>query len=87
MELRDVEFSPNGNLLYASSGWYSTSANGQIIQYDLLAGNSVAIETSKAIVYNHPISTNGGMGELQLGPDGKIYWEQGIVNSNFFYLN
>jgi len=60
-----IEFSPNSNLLYV--GEY-TSQN--INQYNLLAGSNLAIISS---ALNIGQSTQGNIGALQLGPDGKIY--------------
>lgn len=70
-EAYGVEFSPNGNLLYAS---YSTDM--QIYQFDLTLGTQAAIFASRdTIVFPKP-SVNGStrqVGALQLAPDGKIY--------------
>ncbi len=55
-----VEFSPNGNLLYASD-------RGNVYQYDLSLGNQTAISNARIVL------GTGSMGALQLAPDGKIY--------------
>ncbi len=65
-----VEFSPNGDILYVTD--YSVASSndyGQLHQYDLLAGNEVAINNSKLIVDSFP----GPGGALIMGPDFKIY--------------
>ena len=60
-----VEFSPSGNLLYASC-WIS----GDLFQYNLLAGSLANIINSKLLIGSY----NGLGGALQLGPDHKIYY-------------
>jgi len=72
-----VEFSPNNKILYVSS-W-----DGNIHQYDLLAGAPSDIIASKVVVgyasntMAVPVSQGyGELGTLQLGPDGKIYVAQ-----------
>lgn len=60
-----VEFSPDNTKLYVSI-WYDNSPGGKrIYQYDLNAPN---IANSRV-----QINTNSFVGQLQLGPDGKIY--------------
>lgn len=59
-ELYGIEFSPNENVLYIVNSFY------KVYQYDLLAAN---IPNSKITLYNGPDVP----GQLQLGPDGKIY--------------
>ena len=60
-----IEFSPNGNFLYASS-----LENNRIYQFDLTAGDINASQ----------VNLGGGnhseTGSLQTGPDGKIYFTQ-----------
>ncbi|MBT6131886.1 MAG: T9SS type B sorting domain-containing protein [Flavobacteriales bacterium] len=56
-----VEFSPNGNLLYA--GQHGAAG---IYQYDLTAGSAAAISATEILI-------GQGRGALQLGPDSKIY--------------
>jgi len=60
-----IEFSLNSNLLYVGE-YYSRNIN----QYNLLAGSSAAIISSELSIGQ---STQGDIGALQLGPDGKIY--------------
>ena len=62
-----VEFSPDGNLLYASS-WYS---NGEIWQFDLNAGVGTLVD-----IQNSMIMMGSGLymgAALQLASDNKIY--------------
>jgi len=71
-----VEFSPDGSKLYVSGGHV-------VAQYDLNAGNIVAIEASETILYNG----TAWIGQCQLAPDGKIYVSEvlsgflGVVNN------
>ena len=60
-----IEFSLNSNLLYVGE-YYSRNIN----QYNLLAGSNAAIISSGLSIGQ---STQGDIGALQLGPDGKIY--------------
>jgi gliding motility-associated-like protein len=62
--LYGCEFSPDGQLLYAST-WDS----GDLFQYDLNAGNAAAINASMVSIFN----TTANMGTIQAAPDGKIY--------------
>lgn len=70
-----LEFSPKGNLLYASE------QNTHVFQLNLKAGSTNAIVNSKLILFS-----NGGrnnFGTLQLGPDGIIY----VARDNQAYLD
>ena len=58
-----IEFSPDNSRLYIS-----LSLLGQVVQYNLLAGSTIAIQASA-----RTIGTSKRMGSLQLGPDNKIY--------------
>ena len=59
-----LEFSPDANILYMAS-----ESTVDIRQFDLTLGSSAAISASELVVSN-----NGpGGGQLQTGPDGKIY--------------
>jgi gliding motility-associated-like protein len=60
-----IEFSPNSTFLYVGE-YYSHNIN----QYNLLAGSNAAIISSGLSIGQ---STQGNIGALQLGPDGKIY--------------
>jgi PKD repeat protein len=62
-------FSPDGNLLYLSSGWYGNFLH----QFDLTSNDSIVITNSKYIVYEDTILFNDIVGALQIAPDGKIY--------------
>jgi gliding motility-associated-like protein len=59
-----LEFSPTADILYMQS-----YAQGDVRQFDLTAGNSAAISASEVIVGQ----TSTGGGQMQTGPDGKIY--------------
>lgn len=61
-----VEFSPNSNILYAS-----TNFTGQLHQYNASLGTEMQIINSKII-----LSTKLKYGALQLGIDGKMYIAQ-----------
>jgi gliding motility-associated-like protein len=58
-----VEFSPDNSRLYVS-----LILNGQLLQFDLLAGSGAAIRASRRVV-----GTGERSGTLQRGPDNKIY--------------
>ena len=58
-----VEFSPDVTKLYGSC------TSGQIYQWDLMAGSSIAIINSRMLISSFPKAA----GSLQLGPDEKIY--------------
>jgi gliding motility-associated-like protein len=60
-----IEFSPSGNLLYASN-----QTTGTILQYDLQAAD---IAASKTVIKSYEDGMGVIAGALQLGPDGKIY--------------
>jgi gliding motility-associated-like protein len=72
-----AEFSPNSNVLYISDF-------NNVLQYDISSGIAATIIASR-IVLGTP--TTGNFGQLQLGPDGKIYSTEsrntfiGIINS------
>lgn len=61
-----LEFSPNGNLLYVSTAFGGTQKS--VSQFDLTAVN---IPASR--VFLTTATTNYTFGQMQLGPDGKIY--------------
>ncbi len=65
------EFSPSGNRLY-----FTTTANGgyyqQLLQFDLTSPNVAA---SEQIISSHFLGFQWG--QLELGPDGKIYIARG----------
>ncbi|MGB0869752.1 MAG: gliding motility-associated C-terminal domain-containing protein [Flavobacteriales bacterium] len=68
-QLRDVEFSPNGEVLYVSS-----QRNG-ISQFDITSNNSVTIKASETIVVSDDSSGSG----LQIGPDDIVYFGGNIT--------
>ena len=69
-----VEFSPNGNVLYATSLDDSLGMK-RIFQYNLQAGSQAQIESTKNIFY--PFGYIG----LELAPDGRIYFNGGFVHT------
>ncbi len=69
-----VEFSPDNKKLYVSE--YDNTANQIILQYNLAAGNAIAIANSVAVVG----TIQGVYDAMQLGIDGKIYFSN-IVSS------
>ncbi len=76
-----LEFSPNGNVLYAS-GWSAYGGPNSIWQWNLAAGSASAIQNSMTTIVNLSSSTNG-FGAMQLASDGKIY----ITRNNATYLS
>ncbi|NDK54675.1 YncE family protein [Pontibacter fetidus] len=68
-EAYGIAFSPDGSKLYGTTNNKKTG-KGQIVQFDLRAGNPEAIIKSGTVV-----ATSGSptIGALQLGPDGRIY--------------
>ncbi len=62
-----VEFSPDGNVLYASA-----AGTGEIFQYNLQAGTPEKIQASSVLVGKTP--NNEWVGALQIATDGKIYF-------------
>lgn len=64
-----AEFSPDGRLLYVTSNDYESQV-ATLFQFDITSHNQATIEASKqAIHQNHTYL----MGNLQAGPDQKIY--------------
>lgn len=72
-----ASFSPDGNLLYLSSGWYGK----YIHQFDV-SSDSVFASGSKYVVHQGDINgpPSEMIGALQLGPDGKIYNPSASLN-------
>ncbi|MBF9253375.1 PD40 domain-containing protein [Pontibacter sp. 172403-2] len=68
-EAYGVAFSPDGTKLYGTTN-NGKVGKGQIVQFDLKAGNAAAVSKSAVVV-----ATSGSptLGALALGPDGKIY--------------
>ena len=65
--LYGVEFSADGSKLYIGDGF----GDLKITQFDMNAGSPTAILNSATTVLNN--SFQFGLGQLQRGPDGKIY--------------
>ena len=68
--VHDLEFSPDGNKLYVQESLMKTSSTFELFlnQYDLRAGSTAAIRSSKLFVAEPPAAVN-----IYLGPDGRIY--------------
>jgi len=64
-----AEFSPDGKLLYVSSN-HSSIQPSLLYQFDITNNNTAAIMASKQVIAN---TTPWFAGDLQLGPDNKIY--------------
>lgn len=64
-----AEFSPDGKLLYVSSN-HSNPQPSILYQFDITSNNSATILASRQVIAN---TTPWFAGDLQLGPDGKIY--------------
>ena len=64
-----AEFSPDGRLLYVTSNDYEAET-ATLFQFDITSHNVAAIEASKQIIHQ---DTNFLAGNLQTGPDLKIY--------------
>lgn len=62
-----LEFSPNGNILYASK----LNAPAQILQFDLSSGVQATILASTTVIANS--ASQYQYAALQNGPDGKLY--------------
>lgn len=62
-----LEFSPNGNILYASK----LNAPAQILQFDLTSGVQATILASATVIANS--ASQYQYAALQNGPDGKLY--------------
>lgn len=64
-----AEFSPDGNLLYVSDN-YSADDPGLLYQFDISSNNAATILASRQVISN---SSPWFLGNLQIGPDLKIY--------------
>lgn len=72
-----LEFSPNGNYLYATNLNYNGAGIPyNLLQFDLSAGTGTQIYNSRVNIFSQTFSLSTCIyyfGALQLGPDGKIY--------------
>ncbi len=78
-------FSPDGSKFYTSTGWIRVTGCSRVYQYDM---NASDIAGSQTLIYDNtaPYITClsiGGVGAMQLGPDGKIY----MANWYYSYLH
>ncbi len=63
-----TSFSPDNSKLYIGTN------NGRLLQYNLDAGNAIAVAASRAVIYDNEIyQTAYAFGHMQIGPNGKIY--------------
>jgi hypothetical protein len=65
-----LEFSPDASKLYVSCGWNSQS-DGGLFQYNVAVNSSQEVINSKYLVSAPPY-----YGQMQLGPDGRIYFSK-----------
>lgn len=76
-------FSPNDSVLYMMGRNYSNNdVYSFLVQYDLSQGTSQAVSASVQMIV--PRTTPPEIGQMQLGPDGKIYFSQyqyGLIGS------
>ena len=83
-----LEFSPNGQFLYATIFNCDIALTNDIVQYDISVIDSAAIAASRTVLYAATYQTNcdGSFGVPALAPDNKIYvairWSTslGVVN-------
>lgn len=66
-----LEFSPDGTKLYISTGSSSQPGLGELYQYNVALSNSSDIISSK-----HVVSKTTYYGQMQLAPDGRIYFSK-----------
>jgi gliding motility-associated-like protein len=64
-----LEFSPNGRLLYVSANDFETDSSF-LYQFDISSGNGAAISASRQTI---SATTVNNIGNIQIGPDGKLY--------------
>lgn len=95
---RDICFSPDGTRLYATQNHMDGSTEpvmaGELYQYDLSLPTIQAITNSKTLILtNYPsitpigsvcaFTTPNPLGEMKLGPDGKIYVDNGSFTCKY----
>jgi gliding motility-associated-like protein len=96
---RDVCFSPDGTKFYATQnhmdGTAEPVAAGKLYQYDLSLSTPSAVQNSKTLIMtNYPSLTpdismlcihiaQNPLGEMKLGPDGKIYIDNGSYTCKY----
>lgn len=69
-----VEFSPNGQVLYAAETIFMWLyfGEGKLNQFDLNAGDATAIKNSKVVISDYT-GAPASFGSFQVAPDGRIY--------------
>jgi gliding motility-associated-like protein len=73
-----VEFSPDGRLLYLSTGFFVSRRNGDhLLQYDVSLPTPAAVKASKQIIAEQLMTTN--FAALQIALDEKIYMVKSTV--------
>jgi hypothetical protein len=82
-EVYGAEFSPSGRFLYVTESGLNTRKT--IYQFDLQAGNDAAVNATKRSYTNTDVNVIR-FGQLQLGPDAKIY-VPAFTNNPPSYLN
>lgn len=81
-----ASFSPDNSKLYLSTGWWGFYGCAKLFQYDLTKSD---IAQSQVQLYDNTVSSSdpncisGGVGAIQIGPDGKIY----VTNWGYPYLH
>jgi hypothetical protein len=76
-DMSGVEFSPDGNQLYATE-WNGKDA--RLYQYDLSVKNNAAVLAGSIQFWRSTQSSNDKGGGLKLGPDNRIYVTQSYTN-------
>ncbi|HRG01457.1 MAG TPA: gliding motility-associated C-terminal domain-containing protein [Bacteroidia bacterium] len=72
-----LEFSPNSKLLYITD---ANPPDASLFQFNISSNNTATITNSKTKIYQVP-DTVSRLGQLQLGPDNKIYCANVFNNS------
>ncbi len=72
-----AEFSDDSKVLYISDGW--GGINNAVVQYDVSVFDSVQVVSSEYLV-----SQFTSFGQLQLGPDKKIYMSSWVIGLDSF---
>lgn len=78
-----LEFSPNDNFLYVSSGIGESSFGNKLIQFDI--SNTISSESIRNI-YNINNLENLSFGQLKLASDNKIYMSNINFDENYFLI-
>ncbi|MBP6573589.1 MAG: hypothetical protein KA230_03995, partial [Flavobacteriales bacterium] len=70
-----AEFSPNGQVLYATLFRCDPLETNDLIQFDISVQDSASISSSRLVLHAAPYQTNcdGAMGVIAQGPDRRLY--------------